>query len=97
MAEASTKSEQHTIDGMKIYRYGRGSQAVYEVRGCLIYEYARGTQAAYEIRGNLVHEYARGTQAFTKSEDTSCTSTLGELKQCSRFVDLWPPPRPRPK
>ncbi|MGB5866419.1 MAG: hypothetical protein WBG69_00980 [Arcobacteraceae bacterium] len=37
-------------DGKRIYEYGRGSQAKYEIRGNLIHEYGRGSQAVYELR-----------------------------------------------
>jgi len=51
------------FDGMKVYEYGSGRPAVFEIRGGLIHEYGVGRQAVYEIRGNLIYEYGRGTQA----------------------------------
>lgn len=51
------------FEGKTIHEYGKGSQALYQIRGNLIHEHGRGTQAIYEIRGNLVHEYARNTAA----------------------------------
>ena len=53
----------YQYDRKRIYEYGRGTQAKFEIRGSLIHEYGRATQAVYEIKGNLIHEYARGTQA----------------------------------